>query len=330
MSDVDLAIRMTADASEAADAADKVGAAYEDMGREVDAAADKSGAAADRMGSVAESADNLGSSTAQAAGGLGDLGGALSAVPGPLGAVGTGMETLAPLVMGVTGATDLLNVAAESNIVKSVRQAGATALNTAKTVIMTGVTKAAAVGQWALNAAMEANPIGLVVIAVAALVAGLVLAYNKSETFRNIVDGAMRGAKAAVGLVVDAVDSIKGKIDSAMDKFPLLAQAVSLAKTLIVGYFEAMTLPLRTLIGWVDTAIDKLSHIHIPHIPGLRVSSSGSTVSTPTVAVAGDPAAAGQTLIYLTVNGAIDPSSVAQQIIELLRRYGVNLGVVIA
>lgn len=42
------------------------------------------------------------------------------------------------------------------------------------------------------NAAMAANPIGLVVIAIAALVAGLVVAYNESETFRKIVDTAFR------------------------------------------------------------------------------------------------------------------------------------------
>src|SRR5690554_2119301 len=54
-----------------------------------------------------------------------------------------------------------------------------------------------AVAQWALNAAMSANPIGLIVVAIAALVAGLVLAYKKSETFRNIVHGALNAVGAA-------------------------------------------------------------------------------------------------------------------------------------
>ena len=49
-------------------------------------------------------------------------------------------------------------------------------------------TVATTVKQWALNAAMYANPIGLVVAALAALVAGLVYAYKKSERFRNVVD----------------------------------------------------------------------------------------------------------------------------------------------
>jgi hypothetical protein len=40
---------------------------------------------------------------------------------------------------------------------------------------------------------LTANPIGLVIVAIAALAAGLVVAYKKSETFRNIVDTSFRG-----------------------------------------------------------------------------------------------------------------------------------------
>ena len=52
---------------------------------------------------------------------------------------------------------------------------------------------------WAVNAAMAANPIVLVVAALAALAAGLVVAYRESETFRAIVDAAFKGVTAAFG-----------------------------------------------------------------------------------------------------------------------------------
>lgn len=52
--------------------------------------------------------------------------------------------------------------------------------------------KAAAAAQWLLNAAMDANPIGLIIIAIAALVAGLVYAYTHFKVFRDIVNGALR------------------------------------------------------------------------------------------------------------------------------------------
>jgi len=51
--------------------------------------------------------------------------------------------------------------------------------------------------QLILNGTMRANPIGLVVAALAALVAGLVWAYQNSETFRAIVDAAFRGVAVA-------------------------------------------------------------------------------------------------------------------------------------
>lgn len=65
--------------------------------------------------------------------------------------------------------------------------------------------KAYAATQAALNVVMSMNPIGLVVIAVAALVAGIVIAYQKSETFRRIVDGAFKAIGTAARFMWDNV-----------------------------------------------------------------------------------------------------------------------------
>ena len=59
-----------------------------------------------------------------------------------------------------------------------------------------------AAAQWALNAAMTANPIGLIIAGVAALVAGVILAYNKVGWFRTAVDATFNGIKFVVGAVV--------------------------------------------------------------------------------------------------------------------------------
>lgn len=50
-------------------------------------------------------------------------------------------------------------------------------------------TKVAAAAQVLLNVAMSANPIGLIVVAIAALVAGFIYAYNNIGPFRDAVDG---------------------------------------------------------------------------------------------------------------------------------------------
>lgn len=54
-----------------------------------------------------------------------------------------------------------------------------------------------------LNAALLANPIALVIVGIAALIAIVVVAYQKSETFRRIVQAAWEGIKSAVLAVVD-------------------------------------------------------------------------------------------------------------------------------
>lgn len=56
-------------------------------------------------------------------------------------------------------------------------------------------TKAWAAVQWLLNAAMSANPIGIVIVALVALGALFVVLWKKSETFRTIVTGAWNAIK---------------------------------------------------------------------------------------------------------------------------------------
>ena len=52
-----------------------------------------------------------------------------------------------------------------------------------------------------VNALMTANPIGLVVVAVGALVAGMIYAYQESEVFRSVVDSAFSMLKEAASIV---------------------------------------------------------------------------------------------------------------------------------
>lgn len=56
---------------------------------------------------------------------------------------------------------------------------------------------AAAAGQWLLNAALTANPIGIVIVAIAALVAALVLLFNNNKQFHDWVIGAFNNIKNA-------------------------------------------------------------------------------------------------------------------------------------
>ncbi|MGE3448691.1 MAG: hypothetical protein AB7H92_14050 [Microbacteriaceae bacterium] len=128
-----------------------------------------------------------------------------------------GLKTgnVAQLAMGfadLAGATEALWSAAGKYIIQLGKKAAAMATSAATTIADTAATvahtvatfaaeaaaKAWAAAQWLLNAAMSANPIMLVVIAIAALVAAFILAWNHSETFRAIVTGAF---DAVLGIV---------------------------------------------------------------------------------------------------------------------------------
>jgi hypothetical protein len=83
------------------------------------------------------------------------------------------------------------------------------------------IVKIATVIQAAFNLVLSLNPIGLVVLAVAALAAGFVLAYKKIEPFRNLIDSIIQSVKdlgsaiknspvgKAVGGLIDKVTSGK-------------------------------------------------------------------------------------------------------------------------
>lgn len=80
--------------------------------------------------------------------------------------------------------------------------AGVARLGPLFSALATGV-KTAALAFRALTLAMVTNPIGLIIIAVIALVAAIVLLWKNSETFRNIVKAVWAAVKAAIGAVVD-------------------------------------------------------------------------------------------------------------------------------
>jgi hypothetical protein len=76
------------------------------------------------------------------------------------------------------------------------------------TGVVSGATKAWTAAQAALNFVMSANPIALIVIAIALLVGAIVIAYQRSETFRRIVDGAMAGVRSAFETAMNAARTV--------------------------------------------------------------------------------------------------------------------------
>lgn len=117
----------------------------------------------------------------------------------------------------------------------------ATIAHTTYTAAMTAAHKAAATGATglklalaALNAVINANPVGLFVSALAALAAGFVTAYHTSETFRNAVDSAFDWikdkARTAIGAVVDWINELVAKLKGAAAALSNLKNGFEAAK----------------------------------------------------------------------------------------------------
>lgn len=85
------------------------------------------------------------------------------------------ISTIVPAITMVTNAVNWLRVAENRLIITK-----------ALSATWTGILTAA---QWAWNIAMTANPIGIIIVAIGALVAGVIYAWNHFEGFRNTIIG---------------------------------------------------------------------------------------------------------------------------------------------
>jgi len=192
------------------------------------------------------------------------------------------------------------------------------------------ITKAMALAQGLLNAVMSANPIGLVIVAVAALTAALILAYQHSETFRKII--------------TNAFDAVK-------DAAEIVAKAVAFAFNAAIG---GIKMEINAVIAMANFAIRALNSIHIDipsWIPGIGGGSFGVNLSTipmlaeggivtkPTFAMIGEAGAEaviplnkggmGGINVVVNVQGSVVQEqdlavSVRDQIAILMRRRGLN------
>lgn len=209
-------------------------------------------------------------------------------------------------------------------------------------------TLAMAAGQAILNAVMTANPIGIVIVAIAALVAGLVLAYNKSETFRNAVQTAARASKAAFDTVVNVIKVVIGAIGNMISRVGGVGGAFRGAMNIAAAAVRILTAPIRGLISLIQSVIGWISRIRFPSPPGWMRKLTGSAMSFSAgggaiLTAAGPasfsplggvlaPAASGpvnvdaRTIINVDGSGIVDARAVAEQIRDALKSDGRQRG----
>jgi hypothetical protein len=196
------------------------------------------------------------------------------------------------------------------------------AANAAMTVYHTTL-KVVKATQFLFNAVMAANPITLVVIALAALVAAFVVAYKTSETFRNIVNGLFNAIKTGV---TASVDFLKGYLNT------------------VLGFYKSIFNGIAKL--W-NNSVGKLSFKAPDWIPGfggkgfsvpkIPMLADGGIVTGPTLAMIGErgpeaviPLNRAPMGGNITVNvySTLADAALPDKLVNALRQYNRRSGVI--
>lgn len=181
------------------------------------------------------------------------------------------LPIIAPMLAGIATTITLLAVVLNASAIAT----------TAQTV----ATNAAAAAQGLLNAVMNANPIALVVVLIAGLVAAMVGLWNDSEGFRDFVTGAFneiqKVAQVAIGAIVNLFTAaVPSAIEVVMLHFQILWNK-------IVSVFDGA---LGTVSGFVSGVVDFFT-VRVPdavsdmlgaagRIPGQIASFLGGALSS--------------------------------------------------
>ena len=177
------------------------------------------------------------------------------------------------ITRSVTVAKALFTAAVSSNTVAVIANRVAFVASNAIYAAKVGILGAVTVAQWALNAAMLANPIGLVVIAIAALIGALFALYKNNETVRNAIDKAWRVIRDTVKVVLDwlgenipkawnavkdtitgVMDGVKEGVGNALDRVKeLFSGAVDAIGKIWEKVTDVVKAPIRAMFEWINS-----------------------------------------------------------------------------
>jgi hypothetical protein len=258
--------------------------------------------------------------------------------------IATGLGKVAGVVQSNATAFKVLAGVAGALALATFAVNGAISAYTAVVAIARGAVIVFRNAQLALNLAMMANPIGLIILAVVALVAAIVIAYKKSETFRTIVQAVGKACAAAFQWVVDKAKDVWTWIQK-------LGPVASAAKDVAVKAFNAYTAPIRFVIGLVKDLINWIKKIDFPSPPGwlgsllggppeLGGAPGGSRSAYSSLTGRGGPGGGGgfvsmvgggrraPSVTYVfNISGVVgDEDSLARKIEQMLRQRGGRLG----
>lgn len=184
----------------------------------------------------------------------------------------TNWNAISPIVYGVVGA-----MAAYKAI--TLGMAAAEGIKNGVMLVSKGITLAGTAAQWALNAAMTANPIGIVVVAIGALIAIGVALYKNWDTVKGKAFELWEGIKSAFGGVADWFGGIWEGVKTGFKAF---INFIIKGLNKIPQGLNGLSVEVP---DWVPGVGGKSIGFNIPEIPYL---AKGGIATKPTVAMVGE------------------------------------------
>jgi hypothetical protein len=168
------------------------------------------------------------------------------------------------------------------------------------------------------NAVLNANPISLIVIAIAALVAGLVIAYNKFEPFKNLIDQLWEVMKGLGNFIKNVF----------VGYFELWLKVINKIKDAITGLGNAIAdssigKAIGGLIGGISGS--KAAGGSVSAGQSYRVGEFGSEIFTPNSSgvIRRDNGGGGNTFVF---NGVVDGESARRSIERVMQNSTLRTG----
>lgn len=168
-----------------------------------------------------------------------------------------------------------------------IAQAAAWTLQKGAMLASAAASKVVAAAQAALNIVMDANPIMLVVLAVAALAAGLIYAYTHSQKFREIVNAAFTDVKNIAKNVFDWLAArVVSVIDFVQAHWQLLVAImtgpVGMVTLFVIDHFTQIRDLISSVISTVvNTVSNGISNVvsWFESLPGKIMALGGQMVT---------------------------------------------------
>jgi TP901 family phage tail tape measure protein len=164
-------------------------------------------------------------------------------------------DKIAPVIAGVTAALVTFKVAMG---ISSLVSAVTTAFQAYQ-----AANEGATVAQWLFNAALNANPIVLIVTLIAGLVAAIIVLWNTNEDFRNGVIAVWEAIKSAFGTAIEAICTFFSNLwETVSGVFTSIWETIqSVLNTIAEFISSAFSTIVETVSGALQSVADWFSSI---------------------------------------------------------------------